>query len=92
MATISRMRESSPDTETTSSYRERLDLFFKANSMVAGKQVSVLLNVIGSKQYDLIRGLMTPAALKDLTLKELYDLLKSHFEPKPLVIPEHLHF
>ena len=72
------MREFSSETETISSHQERLDLFFEANSVAAGKQVSFLLTVIhvGSKHYDLLRGLVALATLKDRMLKELHDLIE----------------
>ena len=46
----------------------------------------VLLSAIGGKAYDLLRNLLVPAALKDKSLKELMTALKSHFEPKLLII------
>ena len=35
---------------------------------------------------------MTPAVPKDKTIDQLVDVLKKHFEPKPLVIAEHFNF
>ena len=35
---------------------------------------------------------MTPAVPKDKTFDQLVDVLKKHFEPKPLVITERINF
>ena len=69
MATVGHMLEFSPETEIISSYLERLDLYFDANSVAAGKQVSVLLTMIGSKYYDLLRGLGSPRCTEGSDVK-----------------------
>ena len=51
MATIGQMGEFKPDEEGISAYLDRLQLFFVANSVEEGKQVAVLLSVIGAKTY-----------------------------------------
>lgn len=47
--------------------------------------------MIGGKTYDLLRNL-SPTDPKDKTFAQLVELLKGHFEPKPLVIAERFHF
>ena len=71
---------------------ERLHLYFDANDVANAKKVSVLLTVIGSKTYSLLRGQLAPTLPKDKSLKDLEKLLKDHFEPKPLVIAERFQF
>ena len=40
----------------------------------------------------LLRSLLTPELPQSLKYDELVDLLKQHYEPKPLVIAERFHF
>ena len=42
--------------------------------------------------YNIIRNLLSPTDPKDKTFDELVEVLKGHFEPKPLVIAECFHF
>ena len=46
------------------------------------------LSSIGAKTYELLRSLTAPKAPIEKTLTELTALLKSHFEPAPIVIAE----
>ena len=49
--------------ETATAYLERVQLFFLANDIAAGKQVSVLLTLVGPKVYELLRSLVSPNLL-----------------------------
>ena len=51
--------------------------------------MAVFLSVIRTKNYTLLRGLVSPA---DKTFVELSSVLKAHFEPKSLVIAERYRF
>ena len=42
--------------------------------------------------YELLRNLVSPSPPESLKLSELTDILKQHYEPKPLVIEERFHF
>ena len=92
MATIGCMREFVPETGLISVYMERLQLYFKAYRIAADKLVAVLPTVVSSEHYDLIRGLIALHFPKHKSVEELFELLKSHFEPKPLIITEQFHF
>ena len=94
MATVTygKISEFDPEQERISEYLERLHLFFEANDIANAKKVSVLLTVIGSKTYSLLRGQLTPTLSKDKALNDLEKLLKEHFEPKPLMIAERFRF
>ena len=89
---LGRMQEFEPDTESISAYLERLQLFFEANDIADGKKVSVLLTVIGRNNFSLLRNLLAPDSPKDKSLDDLTEVLKAHFEPKPLVIAERFNF
>ena len=81
-----------PESENISTYLERVHLYFEANGIQAAKQTSVLLTVIGAKNYSIIRSLVAPALPKDKGFDELEGVLKAHFQPKPLLIAEHFRF
>ena len=80
------IQEFQPDSEIVSTYLERMQLFFTANSVPQEKQVPVFLSVVGAKAYALLRSLLSPQLPHTRTYEELEDALKQHFQPKPLVI------
>ena len=53
---------------------------------------NVLLTVVGARTYDTLRSILTPAAPRDKTLDALIEVLKGHYDPKPLVIGERFQF
>ena len=80
-----------PDNELFSSYLERVELFFAANTIPDDKQVPVFLGLVDGKTYSLLKNLIAPALLKEKGFVELVGVLKKHFEPRPLVIAERFH-
>ena len=52
----------------------------------------ILLSVIGSKTYALLRSLTAPDMPSTKSLEALIDALMKHYEPKPLLIAERFHF
>lgn len=91
-ATIGKLSEFVPGSETVAAYSERVQLFFEANEIPESKHVAVLLSVLGGKIYTLVRNLVAPDSPKDKSYEELIEALKKHFEPKPLLIAERFHF
>ena len=87
-----RLKAFEPEGENISTYLERVHLYFEANGIEDNKQPSVLLTVIGAKNYSIIRSLVAPALPKDKTFAELETVLKAHFQPKPLLIAERFRF
>ena len=55
VTTTGQIQEFQPDVESFSSYVERVQLFFTANDIADDKRVAVLLSVVGSKTYSLLR-------------------------------------
>ena len=55
------LKEYLPENELFSSYMERVELFFVANDIPDEKKVAVLLSVVGSKNYSLLRNLVAPS-------------------------------
>ena len=92
MATIGSVGEFVPENETITAYLERVQLFMDANALEKGKEVPVLLSVIGGKTYGLLRNHVAPDQPKSKKLDELMSVLKTHFEPKPNAIAERFHF
>lgn len=92
MALIGSIGEFAPKAESWSAYIERLEQFFVANEISQEKQVATLLSVMGATTYGLLRNLVQPEKPKDKSYKEIVDTLKSHFEPKPLLIAERFRF
>ena len=86
------IQEFDPNVEGISSYLERMGLYFVANKIESERQVAVFLSLIGGKNYALLRDLLLPQQLKDVSLVELMGTLRRHFEPKPVVIAERFHF
>ena len=52
----------------------------------------MFLNAIGSTVYGLLRDLLAPTSPMSLSLREIMGALKTHFEPKSLIIAERYHF
>ena len=91
-STFGHVEEFNPDAESIAAYTERIDLYFVANDVPEDKQVPVFLSMVGGKSYELLRNLCAPAKPQEKTYQQLKELLKGHFEPKPLVIAERYHF
>ena len=64
------IREFELGTESISAYLERVQLYFVANDVANEKKVAVLLSVIGSKAYVLLRSLLHPEAPKVKTFDQ----------------------
>ena len=92
MATVGKIREFDPRTETFSTYVDRLKLYFEANGVANEKKVAVFLTVIRAKNYTILNDAVAPAKPKDKTLEVLIQTLTTHFDPKPIVIAERFHF
>ena len=93
MATVyGQLQAFNPDSDSVAAYIERVHLFFAANDIPDKKMVPVFLSTVGGKTYELLRNLVSPKPPQSFKLSELTDILKHHFEPKPLVIAERFHF
>ena len=90
--TYGQLQEFQPETENVTAYLERMDMYLLANQTPEARQVPVFLSSVGGKTFALLRDLLAPSELKSQTLKTLYDTLKAHYEPTPLVIAERFYF
>ena len=91
-ATIGRIQEFKPDSESWTAYVKRIKLYFQANDIANAKKVPVFLSVIGAKHYELLCNLLAPTQPKDKLFDVLVRTLKDHFEPKPIVMAERFYF
>lgn len=80
------------NTETWTSYQERLEQYFIVNGINDEKKVAGLLTLLGEKSYGLLRSLTSPLKPSEKTYDELCALLKEHLSPKPLLIAERFRF
>ena len=78
--------EFDPKAEGISSYLERVQLYFEANSVEDDRKVPVLLTVVGAKTYETLRSLLAPTRPREKSFIDLIEVLKRHFDPQPLVI------
>ena len=80
------------------SYQERIGFYFEANDIACDsvtkttKRRAILLSVIGSDTYTLLRSLAAPKSPSDLSYVELCKLLADHFQPKSNTILQRYNF
>ena len=77
------------DSEKISTYLEQVELYFAPNDVPEDKRAVVLLT---TTTYATIKSLVAPYLLRAKSFTELVSVLKSHFEPKQLVITERFRF
>ena len=87
-----KLQEFKPDTEPFKAYFERVDLYFTANEIEAGKQVPILLNCIGASTYELLRVFFAPNTPSQKSLSDIIEALSKHYEPQRSIIVERFHF
>ncbi|KAM9727084.1 uncharacterized protein ACNS7B_017795 isoform 3-T5 [Menidia menidia] len=92
MAQVGKIDDFRPDVEPWTAYIERLEQYLEANDVDEEKHVAVLLSVMGAKAYGLLRNLVQPGKPKDKTFGEIVDILKEHYEPKPILVAERFRF
>ena len=74
-------------------YIERLQFYFDTNGISdAAKQRAVLLSCCGPSMFRLLRSLVLPTPLTELSFKDLVAKMKAHREPKPSVVVQRYQF
>ena len=82
-----------PAEDDWSTYTERLEHYFHANSVTdAGKKASILLTFCGKPTYKLLRSLVPDNKLEGVSYENLVILLKDHYHPAPSAIVQRYHF
>ncbi|KAI2647975.1 Gag-Pol polyprotein [Labeo rohita] len=92
MATIGHIDTFDEVFEQWTTYIERFEHFTNANDIEEEKRVLVLLSIMGTKTYSLLRNLIAPAKPEQKTYQEIVTTLTEHFSPKPLIIAERFRF
>ena len=86
------LKEFNSNEGSITSYLERVELYFTANSVPGDKQVPILLTCIGTSTYTLLSDLLAPSPPSTKSLAEIADVLRKHFEPKRAIIAEQYQF
>ena len=91
-AQLGTLKEFNSAEEPITSYLERVQLFFAANSVARDKQVPTFLSAVGPATYSILRDLCAPALPSTVLLADIFQCLKKHYEPKRATIVERYHF
>jgi hypothetical protein len=79
--------------EEWSEYAERIEHYFTANDITSGaKRRAILLNAVGPATYCLLKTLVSPAKITELTFEEIVERAAKHFNPKPSPIVKRYEF
>ena len=92
MAMVGTLQEFCPETESITANLECVELFMKANKVEDEREVAVLLSVVGSKTYNLLRSFHSWDSPGDKSYADLERALNAHFKPKLSVIADRFHF
>ena len=90
--TIGKLDELKSEVETITTYLERVEVFFAANSFTDAKKSAVLLSCVCSKTYGVVKNLLAPDLPASKDFATLCTTLKSHYDPKPSVIAQRCTF
>ena len=91
-AAFGTMQEFQPVSETIPAYLKRLQAYLDVNDVTTAKRSSFLVSTIGLKTYAVLRSLLAPDSPQSKPYKTLVEVLKKHYEPKPLIIAERYTF
>ena len=81
------------DLEEWREYVERLSHYFEANDITsASKKRAILLNAVGPSTYRIIKTLVSPAKVTDVSFQDLVDKATAHFCPRPSIIIKRYEF
>ena len=82
-----------PQEEDWSEYTERLTFYFTANGITTdAKKRAVLLSCFGPATFRLLRSLVLPVSLDEISFENLVKKMKEHREPQPSVIIHRFQF
>ena len=92
-AVFGKVEEFDSDKDDWLTYVERVNHFFKANSITGNEQKqAVFLSVIGPSTYKLLKSLLAPEKPGDKPYKDLVKKLTEHFNPTPSEIVQRFKF
>ena len=90
---ISTLGEFYPLKEDWDSYMERVAFYLEAHDIMEGaKKRATLLTLCGKETYYTIRNLVAPKKPSEVEYEEIVQLVKQHFNPKPIVTVQRFKF
>ncbi|KAF5274678.1 hypothetical protein FQR65_LT16909 [Abscondita terminalis] len=92
MALIGSIEQFNPKETDISSYVERLEQLFICNCVEEDKKVPLLLTLIGSEAYGVLKDLLAPKLPSSQTYANLVAELSKHYSPQRLIIAERYKF
>ena len=79
--------------EVWTHYVKRLEYYFLANGITAAdKKRAILISVMGSDAYRLLRSLISPSKPSKKSFAQIMEVLKDHYNPQPSEIMQRFHF
>lgn len=73
-------------------YVERLEMYFKVNSIEKGLWLPTLIAVIGEGSYELLSNLVSPKKPADMEYAAVTEVMRKHLQPKQSVMAERYRF
>jgi hypothetical protein len=73
-------------------YVERLEQFFEVNDVPDTKHTALLISVIGTDSYKVLRDLCHPTLPKNKAFEELCELLRKQYSPQIAIFRERGNF
>ena len=79
--TYKQLQEFQPDSDSVTSYLERVSLYLDANGIAEGKRVPIMLSSIGASTYLILSDLLTPDKPGSKSFDQICAFLQNHFKP-----------
>lgn len=89
---IGRVPEFESKKEDFDSYLERFERWLSANEIDAGKKADVFLSVLGSTEYGLLKNLIAPQKVTEVSYDDITRALSLHFKSKSILTTERFRF
>ena len=90
--TYGQLQEFQPDSDSVTSYLERVSLYLDANGIADGKRVTILLSSIAASTHSLLSNLLTPEKTGSKMCDQICAALQNHFEPNVLIFQNYFIF
>ncbi|XP_064465106.1 uncharacterized protein LOC135376521 [Ornithodoros turicata] len=92
IAQVGSLKSFDESTSDWTAYEERLQSYLNVNRIEDDNKVDAVVSIIGPKTYALLKSLKSPDAPSKKKFKEILQLLREHYTPKPSVIGERAKF
>ncbi|XP_064463364.1 uncharacterized protein LOC135374313 [Ornithodoros turicata] len=92
IAQVGSLKSFDESTSDWTAYEERLQSYLNVNRVEDDNKVDAVVSIIGPKTYALLKSPTSPDAPSKKKFKEILQLLREHYTPKPSVIGERAKF